>query len=180
MVSRFLNLLELSPLTQLSTDWGQTELTISFSSAWQLSCLSKDEQEISCREIITNQLRSKEVQQVVQLRKRSGRTLVECLNEVVGMRPTVTRIHLILGTITNTDVQEKLSNLSQIERDNLFRDISSVMYRGVKKLSGRLGTNRFSIVTDEHGINIICPKQDSSFEDEINQELANRMIGGHD
>lgn len=175
MISRFLMLLELSPLVQLSVDWGHTVSTISFSSAWHLLSLNVDEQEFACREIITNRFRSKEVEQVIQLRKRSRRTLVECLNEVIGMRPTITKVHVILGAIINPDVEEKLSHFTQVERDNLFRDLISVTYPEGKSLSGRLGTNRFSIVTDEQGVNIINPKQAPSLEHLITEKLAKKL-----
>jgi hypothetical protein len=180
MVSRFLKLLELSSLVQLSTDWGQKGSTISFSSAQQLSNLSKDEQEMACREIMTNQLTRVEVEQIVQLKQRSGRTIAECLNDIIRMRPTITKVHVILGAITNTDVQERLSKYRQIERDNLFQGVISEMYPSGRTLSGRLGISQFSIVTDEQGFNIISPKQGPSFEHVITQVLANKLIVDHD
>ncbi|MBU4186211.1 MAG: hypothetical protein KKI12_11440 [Proteobacteria bacterium] len=180
MIVLFLKLLELSPLVQLSTDWGQTGSTISFTSARLLSALSKDEQEITCQEIMTNQLNKSEVIQVIQLRKRSGRNITECLNEVVGMRPIITKIHLIMGAITNPDVQESLLKFSQIERDTLFRSIISEIYSAGEKLSGRLGIKRFSISTDERGFNIISSKHGPSFEHVINQTLINKLVASND
>jgi hypothetical protein len=175
MVSRFLKLLDLSPLVQLSTDWRQTGPTISFTSAWQLSCFSENEQEVACRYIMTNQLKTKEVEQVVQLRKRSGRNISECVNEVIGMRKTIIKVHLIIGAIIDVSVQERLSKYKQIERDNLFQSVISTIYPEAKKLSGRLGINRFSIITDEEGSNIICSKQDSAFEHLLSQALDKRL-----
>jgi hypothetical protein len=175
MISRFLRLLELPSFVQHSTDWRQTGPTISFTSAWKLTVLPKEEQEETCVEIMVNQLRTKEVEQVVQLRQRSGRKASDCLREVVRMRPTVERVHVILGAVTDTKVKEWLSNQTQVQRDRLFEQLLAQTYHDAHKCSGRLGIDRFTIVTDDQGYTIVNPGRDGSFESVITQSLSKKM-----
>ena len=175
MISRFLRLLDLSPFIQHSTDWRQTGPTISFTSAWKLSGLAKGEQEESCVEIMANQLGTKEVEQFVQLRQRSGRKVSDCLSEVVRMRPSIEKVHVILGAVTDLKVKEWLSNQTQVQRDNLFKQVLAQAYHNAKKCAGRLGIDRFTIVTNEQEYTIVNPGRDGSFEPVITQALKKKM-----
>lgn len=177
MVSRFLRLLNLKPFVQHSTDWRQTGPTISFTSAWKIATLPNKEQEDACIAIMANQLTTKEVEQVIQLQQRSGRSFAECLAEVVGMRPSIVRVHVILGAITDDRVKEWLDKLSQVQRDGVFAQVLAEAYPAAKKCSGRLGTEKFSIVTNEQGHALVCC--DNSFETLITQALKEKMVTNH-
>jgi hypothetical protein len=177
MVLRFLRLLDLNHFVQHSTDWRQTGASISFTSAWRLSTLPNKAQEGACIEIMANQLTTKEVEQVVQLKQRSGRGFAECLAEVVGMRPTITKIHVILGAVTDDRVKEWLGKLSQVQRDGVFTHVLAEAYPAATSVSGRLGTEKFSIVTNEQGYTLIS--RDGSFETSITKTLAEKMVPNH-
>ena len=174
MISRFLRLLELPPFVQHSTDWRQTGPRISFTSAWKLSALPNEEQEEACLEIMANQLGTKEVEEAVQLRQRSGRKFSDCVQEVVRMRPSIEKVHVILGAITDMKVKEWLSNQTQIQRDSLFEQVLAQAYEGAKKCSGRLGIDRFTIVTNDQGYSIVNPSSNGSFENVITQALKKK------
>ena len=178
MISRFLRLIDLSSMVQLSVDWRQTGPTISFTSAWRLSDYDKDEQEKACLEIMANQLTTKEVEQVVQLRQRSGRSFSDCTAEVVQMRPKIEKIHVIIGAITNTRVKEWLSNMSQARRDSLFSDVLPQAYPNAIKCSGRLGIDRFTIITDKQGYDLVNPGNKGTFEVVITQTIEREMNSG--
>jgi hypothetical protein len=177
MVSRFLRLLDLNPFVQHSTDWRQTGPTVSFTSAWKLSTLPTKAQEEACIEIMANQLTTKEVEQVVQLQQRSGRRFAECLSEVVGMRPSITKVYVILGAITDAKVKEWLGKITQLQRDNVFTQVLAEAYPAITSCSGRLGTEKFSIVTNEQGYTLI--NRDASFETSITKTLAGKMVLNH-
>jgi hypothetical protein len=177
MVSRFLRLLELNPFVQHSTDWRQTGTTISLTSAWKLSILPNNAQEEACIEIMANQLTTKEVEQVVQLHQRSGRGFAKCLAEIVGMRPRIAKVHVILGAVTDAKAQEWLGKLSQVQRDSLFTQVLAETYPAATSCSGRLGTEKFTIVTNEQGYTLIS--RDGSFETSITKTLAEKMVLNH-
>jgi hypothetical protein len=174
MVSRFLRLLDLNPFVQYSTNWRQTGATVSFTSAWKLSALPNKEQEEACIEIMANQLTTKEVEQVVQLKNRSGRSFAECLAEVVGMRPSITKVHVILGAVTDAKVKGWLGKLSQAQRDSVFRQVLAEAYPAARSCSGRLGIEKFSIVTNEQEYPLIS--RDASFESTITKTLSGKMV----
>lgn len=175
MVSRFLRLLDLNPFVQHATDWRQTGPTISFTSAWKLSAFANKEQEGACLEIMANQLKTKEVEQAVQLERRSGRSFAACVAEVVRMRPSIVKVHVILGAIKDHEVENWLRTQSQSQRDTLFARVLAQAYPAAKKCSGRLGTDRFTIVTNDQGYTVVNPNRDNSFEPLIIQALRKKM-----
>jgi hypothetical protein len=175
MVSRFLRLLDLNPFVQHSTSWRQTGPTISFTSAWKLSVLASTEQEDACLQVMVNQMTTKEVEQVVQLLQRSRRSFGECVAEVVRMRPSIIKVHVILGAITDTDVKGWLEAQSQSQRDIHFAQVLGHKYPGAKKCLGRLGTDRFTIVTNDQGYSLVNPNRDGSFETVITGALKEKM-----
>lgn len=175
MVSRFLRLLDLNPFVQHATDWRQTGPTISFTSAWRLSVFANKEQEEACLQVMGNQLGTKEVEQAVQLRRRSGRKFADCVAEVIRMRPSIIRVHVILGAVTDANVKEWLETQSQAQRDSLFAQVLVQTYPAAKECSGRLGSDRFTIVTNDQGYGVVNPKHDDSFEALIGKALRKQM-----
>ncbi len=175
MVSRFLRLLELSPFVQYSTGWRQTGPTISFTSAWRLNGFSHAAQDDVCREIMANQLGTKEVEQVVQIRNRSGRPLSECVAEVVRMRREILKVHLIMGALTEPSIEKQLAGKTQAERDEIFGSVLAELFPMAPKMSGRLGDSKFTIVTNEEGQAIVSRLNGGSFEAAITQGLREKM-----
>ena len=175
MVSRFLRLLDLDPFVQHATDWRQTGPTISFTSAWKLSALENREQKDASLEIMTNQLGTKEVEQVVQLRRRSGRSFSDCTAEVIRMRPRIVKVHVIIGAIVDNRLKEWLEKQNQIQRDSLFTQVLSELYPSAKECSGRLGRDKFTIVTNDQGYTVVNPGHDDSFENVITEALTKKV-----
>lgn len=175
MITRFLSLLKLSPEIRHIVDWGESVVTISFASAWVLSGLSNDEQETAVREVMANQIKKDEVHQIIQLRKRSQRPIEECVNEVLRMRPVVSRRHVFLGAITDERVKKVIAALKQSDRDVLLATALKSIYGELKKTSGRLGVERFTIVTDDHGAARLKESGKSGFELVINQVLIGQV-----
>ena len=71
------------------------------------------------------------MRQVVQLRKRSRRSVEECLNEVVEMRPRVEKRYVYIGAVTSSVLKRSLEVMTQGERDELLASaIKSVFVEG--------------------------------------------------
>lgn len=174
MVSRFLRLLKLSPAIRHNVDWGQSGATLSFATAWRLAELGEDEQKLSAAQILSNGLRNPEVAQALQLKERSHRPLLECITEVIRMRPSITRKHVFLGAVTQDSIKSYLARLKQNERDELLSGVLRELYGPLARTSARLGPDRFTIVTDELGADRLKQSTLPSFEIAINGALSKR------
>ena len=146
-IRRFLHILELPQDLQHLIDWGGGKGIIGFSCACELVRLQDaDDQRIVSSSILENGLYSKEVQQVAQLRNRSGRPICECIKEVLDMRIKVEKRYIFIGTIVQHDVEKALASLTQLKRDSILT--SSLEQIGLQGVSGRLGTRLFTLIGD--------------------------------
>ena len=147
-LARFLRVLDLPEDLQHLVGWGSGRDRIGFSCATELVRIGgADNQRVVGNAVLENGLSSKEVRQVAQLVARSGRSVDLCLKEVLGMRPSVEKRFVFIGTIDDKHVQTALSECSQRERD-------AVLAAGMEKMSllgaaGRLGVKIFTLVGDE-------------------------------
>lgn len=145
---RFLRILELPDDLQHVISWGNPRDAVGFSCAAELARIpGADDQRTVTSAILANGLNSKEVRQVAQLRERSGRPVSECVKEVIGMRPTVDRRYVFIGSVVDQAMQEHLAGLPQRERDAMLA--AGVENIGLKGASGRLGPRFFTLVGDE-------------------------------
>jgi len=175
MVSRFLKLLKLSPALQHTVDWGQTGAAISFATATLLAGLEQTDQEHVAAQVMAHDMRKPEVQQIVQLHNRSGRTIEECVQEVLQMRPVVVQRHLFLGAITEESVKEHLKEMKQGDRDHLLEKILADQYPSAPKMSARCGLDRFTIVTSEDGGRHLREASATDFETAINLAMVKKI-----
>ena len=147
-IKRFLKITELPDDLQHLVVWGIGKDAIGFTAAVELSGIQDhEEQRAVARLILAHGLNSKEVRQVVQLRKRSGRSIADCVAEVVGMRPIFEKRYVFIGAITETSVKKALEKLTQSMRDSLLQ--SAIIDLGIKDATGRLGETIFTIVGGE-------------------------------
>ena len=128
-------------------DWGSGRNFIGFTSAVELAKLKDaDDQRALAKAILSKGLGSKEVRQVAQLRKRSGRAVEVCVEEVLGMRPKIERRYVFVGSVAPESV-EALGKLSQSARDAVLA--AGVEDMGLRSAAGRLGARFFTLVGDE-------------------------------
>lgn len=147
-IGRFLRILDLPHDLQHLVDWGSGKDTIGFSSAVELVRLQDaDDQRVVARSILANGLNRDEVRQVAQLRMRSGRPTCECIKEVLGMRLTIERRYVFIGSVVDQNVEKKLVELSQAERNSILE--SGIRHLDLRGSSGRLGKRFFTLVGDE-------------------------------
>jgi hypothetical protein len=146
-VSEFLRLTDLTTEVRDLADWGgRTGSTIAFSSLAQLARLSAEDQMAAAMAILENMLTWKEVVQLVQLRSRSGRSISDCVEAVLKMRPTVERRHVYLGRIESGPLRSQLVRRSQRERDELLASVIEKILAGRSiEVAGRLGAEIFSL-----------------------------------
>ena len=146
-VSRFLRIVGLPSDLQHLIDWGSGKNFIGFSSAVETTKLkdTEDQRAIGAA-ILSRSLNSKEVRQVTQLRQRSGRSIEECVKEVLKMRPKVEKRYLFIGSVASENVKA-LQELTQSGRDlMLAAGMESI---GLQSGTGRLGARFFTLVGDE-------------------------------
>ena len=144
-IGRFLRILDLPENVQHLVSWGTQKDSIGFSAATQLVRVKDiEDQHAVVRSILSEGLNSKEIEQVVQLRTRSGREISKCLKEILGMRPVIEKRHVFIGTIKNQDIKSVLADLTQEERDSILQ--SSIVALDLAEVSGRLGESLFTLV----------------------------------
>lgn len=146
-VLRFLRILHLPPDLQHLIDWGSGKDFVGFSAAVETTKMTDaDDQRTLAAAILESSLNSKEVGQVTQLRQRSGRSIEECVREVVGMRPTVVKRYVFIGSVASDDM-EVLRALVQSVRDSILAAVIEKI--GLEGATGRLGVRFFTLVGDE-------------------------------
>ena len=146
-IGRFLRILELPEDLRHLVDWGGGKRFIGFTSAVELANIQDPEDQRTVADaVLSKGLNSKEVRQVAQIRKRSGRAVEACVDEVLGMRPTVERRYVFIGSAEKEDVA-KLGGLTQAVRDSILK--SGIERLGLRGATGRLGTRFFTLVGDE-------------------------------
>ncbi len=144
-IGRFLRILDLPEDVQHLVSWGAQKDSIGFSVAAQLARFEDTEDQHAVIEtILTDGLSRKEIEQVLQLKSRSGRKIDECLKEVLGMRPVIEKRHVFIGMIDDQDLDVTLSGLTQAQRDSILQ--SSIQALGLAEVSGRLGKNILTLV----------------------------------
>jgi hypothetical protein len=171
-VSRFLRLLRLPESIWHLVGWGSVAGTIGFSSGAEIARLENDaEEEALVAGVLTNRLSGSEVRQVVQLRKRSKRSLDDCLNEVVGMRPRVEKRYVYVGAVTDTALKKALASMTQAQRDQLLGKAVATVLGATGLALTRLGADRFTLVGSAD-FGEAMNRQKDSLEQEINNALA--------
>ena len=148
-IGRFLRILKLSDDLQHLINWGSGTDFIGFSSAVELVKLENaDDQRMVAKSIMENNLTKNEVGQIVQLRNRSGRSISDCVSEILGMRTIIEKRYVFIGSLWEKNSQDTLIEMSQMQRD-LILD-SALQRLGFREVSGRLGKQFFTLVGGEH------------------------------
>lgn len=146
-VRRFLRVLDLPDDIRHLVDWGSGRHFVGFTSAVEMAALEDTgDQRAVAEAMLSDGLNSKEVRQVVQLRKRSGRDIKACVDEVLGMRPKIERRYVFIGSVSPEHVGP-LGMLTQAARDTILA--SGIEKLGLRSTTGRLGPRFFTLVGDE-------------------------------
>ena len=150
MVERFNQLTKLPVDIQHLVDWGRKLSKISFSAAVKIASLKLETEKVILGEATLEHGFSKnEVIEIVDNRNRIGKPIDICIEETLKMRPQIIKRYLFIGSVKSQVVRERITNLSQKERDLLLKTIINSNLPGLPSWGGTLGENRFSIVGNE-------------------------------
>jgi len=169
-IANFLRLLDVAPSYRHLVDWGQTGSTIAFTSAATLAKLDKSDQELCFVAAIAHKLKKTEVEQIVQIRQRSGRNVSECIDEVVGMRPKLTTVNVIIGAIAVQSVVDQLSPLLQSDKDEILVRAIESTFPNLQGYSARLGNDTFTITAGDDDANYLHSRA-KTLEDIITERI---------
>lgn len=143
-IGRFLRILALPKDIRDFVDWGAGRDAIGFTAAVEMVSLENgDDQRVLRDAILLKALNSKEVRQVVQLRRRTEKPISSCINETLGMRTVVERRYVFVGSVTE-ECSAKLAGLTQEARNDLLA--SGMRTLGLDDATGRLGARFFTLV----------------------------------
>lgn len=146
-IGRFLRILSLPEDVQHLVDWGSGRNFVGFTQAVELvKTGDAADQRVVAEAILSHGLNSKEIRQIAQIRRRSGRAIEACLAEVLNMRTKIERRYIFIGTVAEGCV-ESLGELTQAARDAILATgVSQLKIRGT---AARLGSRFFTLVGDE-------------------------------
>lgn len=170
MVGRFLRLRELAPELHHLVTWGETPGKISFSSAQQLSRLPSTSQIEIADRVISSHLNSKELAQVNQLVARTKQAPLKCVDDVIRMRPSLEVRSVVVGAISDPDIQRFLRGITQSERDRKLETILHSLLGPEISFSASLSPERFTISGD-HVFHRAFQHLGDSFETKISERL---------
>ena len=149
MIDRFLRLLRLSKDIQYLIGWGGKSRIYPSTASVFARLQSLEEQEILAEKTLEHKLSKSEVMQVIETKNKFNKTINESFQAILDMRPQVIKRCLFVGAIRSSELQNKLSTMSQRERDILFDNIIGMNFPAVSNWEGLLGTTRFTIIGDE-------------------------------
>ena len=172
MLGRFTRLLSLPREVRELVDWGSAGGRLGMTGASVIARLTRkaDQRELA-RAAVEHQLTAAELTQVAQTRERSGRSVSECVESTLQLRPTIERRYLFIGAITSDEASQELRNRSQIERDALLRTIIVARAPPGNLWSMRLGPSSFSLVGPE-SLSVWISSLPHNFEFEVNSWLG--------
>lgn len=171
MITKFERLLSLSPEIRYLIDWGQTPSSIPFSSAAEISrLLDEGEQKLVADALLENSLTKNEIIQIIQARLRSSKTINECIDETIKLRPQIDHKFVYIGAILDNDIKIFLQSLTQFERDTLLNNVINQIIPEKIPWDGRLGIERFTIVGSKY-FSTIIESLENGFENNINSLL---------
>jgi hypothetical protein len=172
VLTKFVRLLRLTPAVRHLVDWGRSDATIGFTAASEVARLEDPADQLQlCQAGLQNRLGSSEMKQILQLHKRSGQSLSDCIEEILKLRPRTDQIHVIIGGITEPALRERFAASSQAERDKWLHQAVKKAFPALARFGGRLGLDRFTITGDK-AVSAELTKDGKDFEVIINQALA--------
>lgn len=149
-VATFLKLRDLAPEIRHLADWGgSSNASIAFSSLAELSRLPRPAQIETADAILRYGLTWKEVVQLVQIADRSAKSVAQCIEEVLQLRPQIETRHLFVGAITSESMRQHIEGCMQIERDKMLENALAALLGRKNLASGRLGAANFTVMSSQ-------------------------------
>lgn len=174
MATRLHRLLNLAPEIQHLVGWGG-ESSISFSTASEIARLTTpEEHKYVAKSTLEYSLSKNEVIQVIEVRNKFSKPIGECVEEILRMRPKIVKRYLFIGAIKSANVRNRLSTISQEERDTLFSKAVTTNYPDLPYWEGMLGIKGFNLIGNED-LDKALSKLTTDFESTINDYLESSV-----
>ncbi len=175
MIIRLRRLLKLAPEIRHIVDW-KGKPKISPSTASEIACLKTlKEQDFLANATLEHGLSKSEVIQIVEVRRKSSKSVNECVEEIFKMRPRMIRRYLFIGAVKSSEVQDRLSKMPQKERNVLFNNVVTLNLPNLASWDGSLGVNRFTLIGNED-LNETISKLPTDFASSINAHLESIIL----
>lgn len=176
-LSRFLRVAKLPSDVRHMVTWGSVKGTLGYTTAVEIARISDlDDQRALARAVIERDMTTPEVRQAVQLRRRSLKAIAECIDESIGMRPTVERRYVFVGAVTAPDQVSDLRSLSQNDRNKRLAAALSLV--GLNNVSGTLGEELFTLVGSEASSQQLSGAAAESLEERVTNALRQVQTNG--
>ena len=171
MFSKFLRLLRLAPEARHLVTFGRQVGSLSFTQAQEIAALDgHDLQNQLVDRALSDGINKDELRAVCQLIKRSGATVDDAADQILALRPQITRFFVMVGLVEGAEVKTSLAEMSQAARDDIFREVlQELAHRG----SGHLSDHRFTVSTQDEREGSIDANQ---FEAAVNALLRERIL----
>jgi hypothetical protein len=147
MLGRFLRLGNLNGTVRAMVDWGSSGTTIAFTTASELARLNESDQEFVAVQTLERALSNDEVEQIVQYAKRSDKTIEECVDAIVKIRPTHSHRYVFVGTLQAAQLGTLLGKMDDRERSKVLREILEAVFPDLR------GTAHYRLTPDRFIIN---------------------------
>lgn len=175
MIRRFTRLLALPLEIQPLVEWGSGSGTLSFTAASELARLEKKcEQLVLAKAVLENQFSKTEVKQIVETRRRLGKSVDDSIRAVLEQRPVIERRHVIIGELLLEQLQERLKQVPQHERNSLLRRVIEHYGPSTASFGAKLGHKHFILVGDDQFYAAITSLP-GGFEEAITEYLMSEL-----
>ena len=169
--SRFLRLLRLAPEARHLVAFGRQVGSLSFTQAFEIAALDgHDLQNQLVDRALSDGINKDELRAVCQLIKRSGATVEDAADQILALRPQITRFFVTVGLVESAELKASLAEMSQAARDDVF---GGVLQELAHSGSGHLGDQRFTVSTQDEREGSIDADQ---FEVAVNALLEERVL----
>lgn len=150
VIRSFLSLLKLPETIQAIIGWGSDTTTVAFSSGIEIARLEEENSRIVlAKAILENELNLQEVTQVVQINKRSKKSIHDSIEAVLKQRPIIEKRHVIIGEINKPKVIHQASNLGEKEQNEILNNSLRKFGPGQSPYGSKLNGKFFIIVCDD-------------------------------
>jgi len=178
VIKRFEILLESLPEKYHNKiSFGRKNGYIPFTTAAFLTRLeSRSEIDLLYNEISTKNLTKNEIQQIIELKKRSDMNISECIEEILKSRLIVEKRNMLIGKIYEDKITSVISDANWDLLNNLFLKFLKESFPNTIFYSTRISKERFIIVTDIFGqsqIELKANKENLTFEKYIRNNFIN-------
>lgn len=155
--------------------WGRSGAPLSMTAASYIARLRDTaDQQAVVEAVLLHGLNSEETRQVVEARTHSKRSISECIDAVLRLRPRIERKSLLIGAVISETVRSQLDRMRQRERDQLLVEAVRGCIGDVSDWTGRLGPGRFTLLGSE-AFGAKLRSLPNGFEAAINVCLEARM-----